>query len=172
MGNHPRKIRVTKADILDSPRLERLAKRLAVLQESSGLPKPEFAGKIGISNSTFHKLRYRTANPTVQTLADIGARVDIPLYELLENASLGPRKNLSGEQMTINFGAAVARFLDTSGESKVAFAERIHVAWPHVYRIIDGRSNPTWLVAEHIARRMGLTVWQLLGIEPLRSYRR
>jgi transcriptional regulator with XRE-family HTH domain len=164
---HPRKIVVTKEDMLDSPRLARLATRLIQLREASGLTHPVFAESLGISRSTLANLRRRQANPTIHSLAQISEKAGISLYELLEDAPLGRRKNLSGEEMTESFGKVVGRLREANGQTKVRFADSIQVAWPHVYRIIKGRSNPTLLVAEHIAKRLGLTLWQLLGVESI-----
>jgi hypothetical protein len=100
-------------------------------------------------------------------LAELSENAGISLYELLEDVPLGPRKNLSGEEMTGSFGKVVARLIKANGQTKLKFADSIQVAWPQVYRIINGRSNPTLLVAEHIAKRLGLTLWQLLGVESI-----
>ena len=109
--SHPRKIRVTAADILNSPRLERLARRLTALHEASELTKPRLAGSLGISGSQFRSLRARTSNPTILALAAIGESSNVSLFELLEDTSLGRRKNLPGKEMTDNFGRVVARFI-------------------------------------------------------------
>ena len=108
---HPRKNRVTRADILDSPRLERLARRLTALHEVSGLTKPSFALSLGISSSQFRSLRARTTNPTIRALAAIAENCSLSMFELLEDTSLGRRKNLPGKQMTDNFGRVVARHI-------------------------------------------------------------
>jgi hypothetical protein len=100
-------------------------------------------------------------------LAAIGEKTNLSLFELLEDASLGRRRNLSGVQMRSNFGKVVARFIKANGQSMREFADCIEVARPHVYRILNGDSNPTLLVAEHIAKRMELTLWQLLGVETI-----
>jgi transcriptional regulator with XRE-family HTH domain len=165
--SHPRKIRVTTADIFNSPRLERLARRLTALHEASELTKPHFALSLGISGSQFRSLRARKTNPTIRALGAIAESSNLSLFELLEDTSLGRRKNLPGKQMTDNFGRVVARFIQDRNLTTRAFADSIEVARPHVYRILRGDSNPTLLVAEHIARCMELTLWQLLGVEPM-----
>jgi transcriptional regulator with XRE-family HTH domain len=158
---------VTKEDMLNSPRLARLARRLDELQQASGLTYPLFAQSLGISRSTLGNLRRREANPTIHSLAQLGENAGISLYELLEDAPLGRRKNLSGEEMTGSFGKVVARFINANGQTKLKFADSIQVAYPQLYRIMNGQSNPTLLVAEHIAKRLGLTLWELLGVESI-----
>ena len=89
-------------DRLASPHLERLAKNLVAHLEESGMTKPEFAESIGMSGSQFRYLRSRAANPSVEMLAKISAKLKTPLYELLEDCQLGHRRNLSAKQMTKN----------------------------------------------------------------------
>jgi transcriptional regulator with XRE-family HTH domain len=163
--SHHRKIIITEKDMLRSPLLERLADRLLSLQNDSGLTKPEFAAFLGISGSQFRYLRRRLTNPSIHSLAHITTQVKIPLYQLLENKPLGNRKRLSGEQMSACFGKTVSRYYAASGLSKQEFADKIDVGFSQLYVIMKGESNPSLLVAEEIAKRLGITLWQLLGVE-------
>ena len=76
-------------DRLASPHLERLAKNLVAHLEESGMTKPEFAESIGMSGSQFRYVRSRAANPSIEMLAKISAKLKTPLYELLEDCQLG-----------------------------------------------------------------------------------
>jgi len=166
LENHHRKILVTPADMLGSARLERLAQRLRALQTASGMTNPEYAEFLGMSASQFRYVRRRLANPSVQMLAHVAKQTKIPLYELLEGRRLGNRKRLSGLQMSKHFGKVVSRFYEASGLSKQAFADSIDVGFSQLYVIMKGDSNPALLVAEELAQRLGITLWQLLGVEP------
>ena len=161
-----RKILVTPADMLGSARLERLAQRLRALQTASGMTNPEYAEFLGMSGSQFRYVRRRLANPSVHMLAHVAKQTKIPLYELLERRRLGDRKRLSGPQMSKHFGKVVSRFYEASGLSKQAFADSIDVGFSQLYVIMKGDSNPALLVAEELAQRLGITLWQLLGVEP------
>jgi transcriptional regulator with XRE-family HTH domain len=162
---HPRKIVVTKADMVNSARLERLAKRLTKLHKASGMTKPQYAEFLGVSGSQFRYLRRGRVNPSIHALASLAKRTRIPLYELLEDASLGARKSLSGPQMSENLGKMIARCQKASGLTKEEFADWIDVAFSQFFKIVKGRCNPSLLVSEHIAKRLGMTLWQLLGVE-------
>jgi hypothetical protein len=37
--------------------------------------------------------------------------------------------------------------------------------------MLDGRANPTLLVADALATRLGVTLWQLLGVNPIAEKR-
>jgi transcriptional regulator with XRE-family HTH domain len=167
---HHRKIIITEKDMLRSPLLERLADRLLSLQNDSGLTKPEFAAFLGISGSQFRYLRRRLTNPSIHALAHISTQVKIPLYQLLENKPLGNRKRLSGDQMSACFGKTVSRYYAASGLSKQEFADKIDVGFSQLYVVMKGESNPSVLVAEEIAKRLGITLWQLLGVEGMGSH--
>jgi len=164
---HHRIIIVTEKDMLRSPLLERLADRLLSLQNNSGLTMPEFAAFLGMSGSQFRYLRRRLTNPSIHSLAHISTRVKIPLYQLLEDKPLGNRKRLSGTKMSACFGKTVSRFYAASGLSKQEFADKIDVGFSQLYVVMKGQSNPSLLVAEEIAKRLGITLWQLLGVESM-----
>jgi len=166
LESHHRKILITPADMLGSARLERLAQRLRALQTASGMTNPEYAEFLGMSGSQFRYVRRRLANPSVHMLAHVAKQTKIPLYELLEGRRLGDRKRLSGPQMSKHFGKVVSRFYQASGLSKQAFADSIDVGFSQLYVIMKGDSNPALLVAEELAQRLGITLWQLLGVEP------
>jgi transcriptional regulator with XRE-family HTH domain len=165
--SHHRKIIITEKAILASPLLERLADTLLSLQGESGLTKPEFATLLGISGSQFRYLRRRLTNPSIHSLAHISRQIKLPLYQLLENKPLGNRKRLAGQQMSASFGKIITRFYTASGLSKQEFATRIDVGFSQLYVIMKGESNPSLLVAEQIAKRLGITLWQLLGVESM-----
>ena len=99
-------------------------------------------------------------------LAHVAKQTEYPLYELLQGRRLGGRKRLSGPQMSKHFGKVVSRFYEASGLSKQAFADSIDVGFSQLYVIMKGDSNPAILVAEELAQRLGITLWQLLGVEP------
>ena len=165
--SHHRKIVITEADTLHSPLLERLADTLHSLQARSGKTKPEYAEFLGVSGSQFRYLRRRLSNPSIHSLAHIAKQVRIPLYQLLENKPLEDRKRPSGPQMSRRFGDIVSRFYASSGLSKQKFADKIDVGFSQLYVIMKGESNPSLLVAEQIAKRLGITLWQLLGVESM-----
>ena len=165
--SHHRKIIITEEAILASPLLERLADTLLCLQGESGLTKPEFATLLGISGSQFRYLRRRLTNPSIHSLAQISRQIKLPLYQLLEHKPLGNRKRLAGQQMSASFGKIITRFYTASGLSKQEFATRIDVGFSQLYVIMKGESNPSLLVAEQIAKRLGITLWQLLGVESM-----
>ena len=165
--SHHRKIIITEEAILASPLLERLADTLLCLQGESGLTKPEFATLLGISGSQFRYLRRRLTNPSIHSLAHISRHIKLPLYQLLENKPLGNRKRLAGQQMSVSFGKIITRFYTASGLSKQEFANRIDVGFSQLYVIMKGDSNPSLLVAEEIAKRLGISLWQLLGVESM-----
>jgi DNA-binding XRE family transcriptional regulator len=54
-----------------------------------------------------------------------------------------------------------------SGLTKPEFANKIDVGFSQLYVIMKGDSNPSLLVAEEIARRLGISIWQLLGVESM-----
>jgi transcriptional regulator with XRE-family HTH domain len=90
-GEHQRLMVNSIEDRLASPHLERLAKNLIAHLEESGMNKPEFAESIGMSGSQFRYVRSRTANPSIEMLGKISAKLKTPLYELLEDCQLGHR---------------------------------------------------------------------------------
>jgi transcriptional regulator with XRE-family HTH domain len=96
--------------------------------------------------------------------------VKIPLYQLLENKPLGNRKRPTGQQMSACFGKTVSRYYAASGLSKQEFADKIDVGFSQLYVVMKGESNPSLLVAEEIAKRLGITLWQLLGVESMGSH--
>jgi len=165
--SHHRKIIITEADILDSTRLEHLADKLRSLQAKSAKTKPEYAEFLGVSGSQFRYLRRRLTNPSIHSLAYIAKQVRIPLYELLESKPQEDRKRPSGPQMSRRFGDIISRFYASSGLSKQDFADKIEVGFSQLYVIMKGESNPSLLVAERIANRLGVTLWQLLGVESM-----
>jgi len=154
-------------DRLASPHLERLAKNLVALLEESGMSKPEFAESIGMSGSQFRYVRSRAANPSIEMLARISAKLKTPLYELLEDCQLGHRRNLSAKQMTKNLSVVVKRKYADSGLDKEQFAKVIGVSLPQLYLMLRGDSNPSLLTVIEIARRLGVGMWELLGVEPV-----
>jgi transcriptional regulator with XRE-family HTH domain len=168
--SHHRKIVITEADTLRSPHLARLAEQLSVFQTASGKTKPEFAAFLGISGSQFRYVRRRLTNPSIHSLAHIAKQVRIPLYQLLEGKPIGDLRRLSGTQMSKRLGAIVARFYVESTLTKLEFADRIDVGFSQLYVIMKGDSNPSLLVAEEIAKRLGITLWQLLGVESMEGH--
>jgi transcriptional regulator with XRE-family HTH domain len=165
--SHHRKIIITDADIVHSLLLEHLADKLLSLQAQSGKTKPEYAEFLGVSGSQFRYLRRRLTNPSVHSLAHIAKQVRVPLYELLESKPLEARKRPSGPQMSRRFGDIVSHFYASSGLTKQKFADKIDVGFSQLYVIMKGESNPSLLVAERIANRLGVTLWQLLGVESM-----
>lgn len=155
-------------DRLASPHLERLAKNLVLHLEQSGMKKPEFADSIGMSGSQFRYVRSRVANPSIEMLAKISAKLKTPLYELLEDAKLGRRRNLSAKQMSKSLAVIVKKKYAESGLDKEEFAKVIGVSLPQLYLMLRGDSNPSLLVVVEIARRLGVGMWELLGVEPTR----
>lgn len=153
-------------DRLASHYLERLSKNLTARLDRSGLKKPEFAAAIGMSGSQFRYIRARVANPTIRMLATIAGNLEIPLYELLEDAPLGDRRDLTAEEMIEALSVVVKHKFDRSGMSNKEFAKFIAVSVPQFYLILRGVSNPSLLAVEEIAKRVNVGIWQLLGVEP------
>ena len=166
-GEHHRLMVNSIEDRLASPHLERLAKNLVAHLEESGMTKPEFAESIGMSGSQFRYVRSRTANPSIEMLAKISAKLKTPLYELLEDCQLGHRRNLSAKQMTKNLSVVVKRKYADSGLDKEQFAKVIGVSLPQLYLMLRGDANPSLLIVIEIARRLGIGIWELLGVEPM-----
>jgi transcriptional regulator with XRE-family HTH domain len=160
-----RKTIVSIEQRLESRLLQNLVNSLVVELEDSGLTKPAFAEKLGISGSQFRYLRSGVANPSIGMLASFAERLQKPLYELLENRPLEHRRNLSGEEMNAAFSATVkARYLE-SGMSYAEFAEYLGVSVPQFYLILRGVANPALLMVEQIARRLIIDLWVLLGVD-------
>lgn len=168
-GDHRRLMVNSMEDRLASPHLERLAKNLIAHLEKSGMTKPEFAESIGMSGSQFRYVRSRAANPSIEMLAKIAAKLKAPLYELLEDCQLGHRRNLSAKQMTRNLSIIVKRKYVESGLDKEQFAKIIGVSLPQLYLMLRGDSNPSLLIVAEIARRLGIGMWELLGVEPIQD---
>ena len=166
-GEHHRLMVNSIEDRLASPHLERLAKNLVAHLEASGMTKPEFAELIGMSGSQFRYVRSRAANPSIEMLARISAKLKTPLYELLEDCQLGHRRNLSAKQMTKHLSLVVKRKYADSGLEKEQFAKVIGVSLPQLYLMLRGESNPSLLIVIEIARRLGIGMWELLGVEPV-----
>lgn len=150
---------------LASPYLARLSRNLISRLERSGMKKPDFAASIGMSGSQFRYVRARTANPTIRALASISESLSIPLYELLEDAPLGVRRNPSADEMVATLSSVVKRKFRASGMSNKEFANFISMSLPQFYLIIRGVSSPSLLTVEEIANRLKLRLWQLLGVE-------
>lgn len=102
-------------------------------------------------------------------LAKISAKLKTPLYELLEDAELGRRRDLSAKQMGKSLATIVKIKYEESGLEKEAFAEAIGVSLPQFYLMLRGDANPSLLVVVEIARRLDLGMWELLGVEPIRT---
>jgi transcriptional regulator with XRE-family HTH domain len=150
---------------LESRLLQNLVNGLIAELSNSGLTKPAFAAKLGISGSQFRYLRSGVANPSIGMLATFAERLQRPLYELLENRPLEYRRNLNGEEMNAIFSATVKSRYSESGMSYAAFAEYLGVSVPQFYLILRGASNPSLLMVEQIARRLVIDLWVLLGVE-------
>lgn len=167
-GEYQRLIVHSIEDRLASPHLERLAKNLIEHLDESGMTKPDFAASIGMSGSQFRYVRSRAANPSIEMLAKISAKLKTPLYELLEDAKLGRRRDLSAKQMAKNLAAIVKKKYEESGLEKEAFAEEIGVSLPQLYLMLRGDANPSLLGVIEIAKRLSVGMWELLGVEPIR----
>lgn len=150
-------------DRLSSPHLERLAANLVAYWENSGMTKPDFAESLGMSGSQFRDVRRRKANPKIEALARIAANLKTPLFELLEDKKLGKRKNLSAKRMIESLGAIVKQTYESSELEKEEFAKIIGVSVSQLYVIMRGKSNPSFLKAMDIARRINMGVWMVLG---------
>ena len=161
-----RKTIVSIEQRLESRLLQNLIDNIIVELDNSGLTKPAFAAKIGISGSQFRYLRSGVANPSIGMLATIAERLQRPLYELLESHPLEHRRNLSGEEMNEALSTTVRVRYAESGMSYGEFAEYLGVSVPQFYLILRGVSNPALLMVEQIARRLVVDLWVLLGIEP------
>ena len=61
----------------------------------------------------------------------------------------------------------VKRKYADSGLDKEQFAKVIGVSLPQLYLMLRGDSNPSLLIVIEIARRLGVGMWELLGVEPV-----
>ena len=111
----------------------------------------------------------RAANPSIEMLAKISAKLKTPLYELLEDCQLGHRRNLSAKQMTKNLSLVIKRKYVDSGLDKEQFAKVTGVSLPQLYLMLRGDSNPSLLIVIEIASRLGVGMWELLGVEPTQA---
>jgi transcriptional regulator with XRE-family HTH domain len=160
-----RKTIVSIEQRLESRLLQNLVNNLIAELDNSGLTKPAFAAKLGISGSQFRYLRSGVANPSIGMLASFSERLQRPLYELLESRPLEHRCYLSGEEMNAAFSATVKSRYSESGMSYGEFAQHLGVSVPQLYLILRGVSNPSLLMVEQIARRLVIDMWVLLGVE-------
>jgi transcriptional regulator with XRE-family HTH domain len=128
--------------------------------------KPEFAAFIGISGSQYRYLRTLEANPTIEALCRMASALDISVYQLLEGKELGDRRNLDRWGMSKAFGEVFKAKMDASGLEREEFIKVANISMPQYYLVVRGLVNPTILTAVEIAKRLELTVWQLLGVEP------
>jgi transcriptional regulator with XRE-family HTH domain len=94
----------------------------------------------------------------------------IPLFTLLGVEVPGGKK-LSGLKMTAHIARVVDRKCEESGLDRIVFAKKIGVSVPQLYIMLDGRSSPMLLVADALATRLGVTLWQLLGVSPIEEKR-
>ena len=69
--------------------------------------------------------------------------------------------------MTENLSLVAKRKYVDSGLDKEQFAKVIGVSLPQLYLMLRGDSNPSLLIVIEIARRRGLGMWELLGVEPV-----
>jgi transcriptional regulator with XRE-family HTH domain len=168
-SDHHRLMVNSMEDRLASPHLERLARNLIAHLEASGMTKPEFAQLIGMSGSQFRYVRSRTANPSIEMLANVSFKLKTPLYELLEGCELGHRRNLSAKQMAKSLSITIKEKYLECGLDKEQFAKVIGVSLPQLYLMMRGNSNPSLLVVAEIAKRLGIGMWELLGVEPIQS---
>ncbi|MGJ0393097.1 MAG: hypothetical protein ACR650_10105 [Methylocystis sp.] len=106
------------------------------------MTKPDFAKSIGMSGSQFRYVRARAANPSIEMLARISAKLKTPLYELLEDCQLGHRRNLSGKQMAKNLSVILKGKYLESGLDKEQFAKSIGVSLPQLYLMLRGGLEP------------------------------
>jgi len=154
------------ADRKESPLIAELARRLEYEQDKSGKLKPEFAAWIGMSGSQYRYVRAREANPTIEALYRMASALNLSVYELLEGKPLGERRNLDRWQMGKAFGEVFSAKMEASGMKREEFIKVVNVSLAQYHIVVRGLVNPTILTAVEIARRLDLTVWQLLGVEP------
>jgi len=165
-GERKRLIVISIAERKESPLIAELARRLDEEQKKSGMLKPEFAALIGISGSQYRYVRTHEANPTIEALCRMASALDISVYELLEGKELGDRRNLDRWGMSKAFGEVFKAKMDASGLEREEFIKVANISMPQYYLVVRGLVNPTILTAVEIAKRLELTVWQLLGVEP------
>ena len=110
------------------------------------------------------------SNPSIIQLATIAGKLRIPLFTLL-GVDVPGGKKLSGLKMTAHIALVVGRKCQESGLDRIVFAKKIGVSVPQFYIMLDGRANPTLLVADALATRLGVTLWQLLGVSPIAEKR-
>jgi len=69
--------------------------------------------------------------------------------------------------MTKNLSMVVKKKYAVSGLDKEQFAKVIGVSLPQLYLMLRGDSNPSLLTVIEIARRLGVGMWELMGVEPV-----
>ena len=171
VGRAPRPLpKFGAAERRRSPYLIALAATLIRYEQRSGLKKPEFAETIGISELQYRSIRRKASNPSIIQLATIAGKLRIPLFTLL-GVDVPGGKKLSGLKMTAHIALVVGRKCQESGLDRIVFAKKIGVSVPQFYIMLDGRANPMLLVADALATRLGVTLWQLLGVSPIAEKR-
>jgi len=144
---------------------KRLARRLALEQELSGVTKPVFAERIGISGSQFRAIRATTANPSLAMLCQIARAISAPLYELLEGEPLGARRNVGYDDATKAISKMLGERYGTSELTQRKFASSLRLSHAQIYKILSGDANPSLLTCVALAKQFNVTLWRLLGVE-------
>ena len=107
----------------------------------------------------------RLGNPSIRILATIAEKLNAPLYELIEGEELGPRRGLSGQHMVEHLTFMLRRKFAESGLSSEEFAKMANLSLPQLDVMLRGAANPSLLVLLGLANRLGLGLWELLGVE-------
>lgn len=155
----------------DRPILVGLAKTLAVLQKKSGLQKPEYAKKLGISSATFRMLRNCSANPKLDPLFEMSIRLQIPLCTLCDAEGVRGRL-ISTDHALKHMALVIGEMTATVGATDADKAKFLGISLLQFYLIRRLEASPPLLVCEEMAGRLGISVWEFLGVDansPLRT---
>lgn len=160
----PRDVRAT------TPILVGLAQTLVTLHKNSGLKKPEYAKRIGVSGAAFRMLRNRSANPKLDRLFNMSIRLQIPLCALCGVEDVAGRLIATEhalKHMAVVIGERTAK-IGTADADRAKFLGISLLQFGLIRRL---EASPSLLVCEAIAGRLGITIWELLGVDASKPLR-
>jgi hypothetical protein len=155
----------------DRPILVGLAKTLAVMQKKSGLKKPEYAKTLGISGAAFRMLRNCSANPKLDPLFEMSIRLQIPLCALCGAEEVRGRL-IATDHALKHMALVISEMTATVGATDADKSKFLGISLLQFYLIRRLEASPPLLVCEEMAGRLGISVWEFLGVDantPLRT---
>lgn len=155
----------------DRPILVGLAQTLATLQKKSGLKKPEYAKSLGISGAAFRMLRSCSANPKLDRLFEMSIRLQIPLCTLCGDDEVRGRL-IATDHALKHMALVIGEMTATIGATDADKAKFLGISLLQFYLIRRLEAGPPLLMCEEMAARLGISVWEFLGVDasvPLRT---